>query len=294
MGDQRIEGRAALDGVDLGHRRVRRRKPGEAVDRLGRHADQPAGAQEPPPLRRSKRRLGRHDPRRAMRFGSSTLGMAINGIIPRMLALMRRTSNRVSEARILHRNVNLSNVAPPASSGEPARRPLPHDARMFQHIDAVGVRQREGDVLLAEQHRDVGRRCAAAPAPARSAPARSGRGPRVGSSRISRSGLVISARAMVSICCSPPERVPAVCPTRSFRRGNSSNSQSSRSARSRAPSRSPPMSRFSRTVMSPNRSRPSGACTIAAARDRGGVAPRSAAALAPDVAAHRAPAPRSR
>ena len=28
---------------------------------------------------------------------------------------------------------------------------------MLQHIDAIGMRQRECDVLLAEQHRDVGR-----------------------------------------------------------------------------------------------------------------------------------------
>src|SRR5579875_1467838 len=31
---------------------------------------------------------------------------------------------------------------------------LPHDARMFQHVHAVGMRQRERDVLLAEQHGD--------------------------------------------------------------------------------------------------------------------------------------------
>ena len=33
-------------------------------------------------------------------------------------------------------------------------------------------------------------------------------------------GLLISARPMASICCSPPESVPARWPVRSFRRGN--------------------------------------------------------------------------
>ncbi len=35
------------------------------------------------------------------------------------------------------------------------------------------------------------------------------------------SGCDISARAIASICCSPPESVPAVCSSRSFRRGKS-------------------------------------------------------------------------
>jgi len=45
MGDQRIERRAALGGVDRRYRGIRSRQPGEAVDRLGRHGDQPALAQ---------------------------------------------------------------------------------------------------------------------------------------------------------------------------------------------------------------------------------------------------------
>ena len=40
-----------------------------------------------------------------------------------------------------------------------------------------------------------------------------------GSSSISSLGLDISARPMASICCSPPERVPATCLRRSSRRG---------------------------------------------------------------------------
>ena len=40
-----------------------------------------------------------------------------------------------------------------------------------------------------------------------------------GSSSISSLGLLIRARPMASICCSPPDRVPATCLQRSFRRG---------------------------------------------------------------------------
>ena len=43
--------------------------------------------------------------------------------------------------------------------------------------------------------------------------------PSEGSSRIKRRGCAISARPMASICCSPPDRTPANCFTRSFRRG---------------------------------------------------------------------------
>ena len=38
--------------------------------------------------------------------------------------------------------------------GEARRLTFPDDAGVFEHIDAVGVRQREGDVLLAQQHGD--------------------------------------------------------------------------------------------------------------------------------------------
>ena len=40
-----------------------------------------------------------------------------------------------------------------------------------------------------------------------------------GSSSISSLGRLIRARPMASICCSPPERVPAICLMRSFSRG---------------------------------------------------------------------------
>ena len=51
---------------------------------------------------------------------------------------------------------------------------------------------------------------------------RMGARPMEGSSSMSRSGLLMRARPMASICCSPPESVPAIWPTRSFRRGKRS------------------------------------------------------------------------
>ena len=41
-----------------------------------------------------------------------------------------------------------------------------------------------------------------------------------GSSSISSLGWLIRARPMASICCSPPDNVPATCLYRSFSRGN--------------------------------------------------------------------------
>jgi len=47
---------------------------------------------------------------------------------------------------------------------------------------------------------------------------RRGAMPREGSSSIRNFGSPMSARPIASICCSPPERVPAVCLSRSFSR----------------------------------------------------------------------------
>jgi hypothetical protein len=47
-----------------------------------------------------------------------------------------------------------------------------------------------------------------------------------GSSSNSSFGFAISARPMASICCSPPDIVPAFCFSRSFSRGNSVNTRS--------------------------------------------------------------------
>ena len=88
---------------------------------------------------------------------------------------------------------------------------------------------------------------------------RIGASPRLGSSRSSRRGRLMSARAMASICCSPPESVPADCLRRSERRGNNSNMRSmslaiaARSLRTYAPS-----SRLSPTLWRASTCRPSG------------------------------------
>ena len=55
---------------------------------------------------------------------------------------------------------------------------------------------------------------------------RMGARPMDGSSSISSLGLDISPRPMASICCSPPDRVPAICLRRSFSRGNCSYTRS--------------------------------------------------------------------
>ena len=48
----------------------------------------------------------------------------------------------------------------------------------------------------------------------------SGANPRLGSSHSSSFGRLIRARATASICCSPPDRLPARWPRRSDSRGN--------------------------------------------------------------------------
>ena len=80
----------------------------------------------------------------------------------------------------------------------------------------------------------------------------SGERPMEGSSSISMDALLISARPIASICCSPPDMVPASCLRRSFRRGNSSNTFSLLGAMVEAGWVYAPMSRFSSTVMCRN------------------------------------------
>ena len=90
-----------------------------------------------------------------------------------------------------------------------------------------------------------------------------GESPMLGSSIRSSLGCDISARLMASICCSPPESVPAICPARSRRMANRPYSRSSvasisfLSLRVYAPRR-----RFSSTVSSWKIRRPSGTCAI--------------------------------
>ncbi len=79
-----------------------------------------------------------------------------------------------------------------------------------------------------------------------------------GSSSISSLGLLISARPMASICCSPPDSVPATCFSRSFSLGKRWNTSSSEAGISSLGREKPPISRFSRTVICWNTRRPSG------------------------------------
>lgn len=76
-------------------------------------------------------------------------------------------------------------------------------------------------------------------------------------------GSIISPRAIVSICCSPPESVPACCRSRSRRRGKrSSEASSSSCVRALLRLRYAPIRRFSNTVFSAKMPRPSGTCAM--------------------------------
>ncbi|MOA24091.1 hypothetical protein D3C78_1447530 [compost metagenome] len=85
-----------------------------------------------------------------------------------------------------------------------------------------------------------------------------GASPRDGSSSSSSFGRLISARAMASICCSPPDMVMARWLRRSLRRGNRSNMRCMSSWAWSMPMGMVPISRFSSTLMSGNTRRPSG------------------------------------
>ena len=83
--------------------------------------------------------------------------------------------------------------------------------------------------------------------------------PREGSSISSTRGSDMSPRPMASICASPPDREPAACRRRSFRRGNSPYTRSRlRASAGRCGLGKAPMARFSSTVMSRKIMRPSG------------------------------------
>ena len=91
--------------------------------------------------------------------------------------------------------------------------------------------------------------------------------PRDGSSRQMRHGSDIIARPSASICCSPPESVPAFWPLRSRSRGNRANIFSIRPrtfARSLRNLKAP-SSRFSRTLRNGKTRRPSGTSAIPSA-----------------------------
>src|SRR5467141_304015 len=86
----------------------------------------------------------------------------------------------------------------------------------------------------------------------------SGARPSVASSRISRCGLVTSARPMASICCSPPESWLPMLPARSASRGKNSSTFAGVQGSVRAERLPANATRFSRTVRLGKICRPSG------------------------------------
>src|SRR6185436_7021752 len=89
-----------------------------------------------------------------------------------------------------------------------------------------------------------------------------GASPSEGSSIASSFASYISARAVASICCSPPDSVPAICSFLSDNLGNSANECSRRRCVSdRLEERNAPAIRFSSTVSSRNGRRRSGQWT---------------------------------
>jgi hypothetical protein len=85
-----------------------------------------------------------------------------------------------------------------------------------------------------------------------------GASPSVGSSSSSSSGFISSARAMASICCSPPESWPPPVPSRPASAGNSASTRSMVQAAPGRAKRRAASSRFSRTVSDGKMSRVSG------------------------------------
>ena len=85
----------------------------------------------------------------------------------------------------------------------------------------------------------------------------------LGSSSNSTRGFDIRPRAIASICCSPPESVPATWRMRSRSTGNMVSTCSSLCRTSCLPvRRKAPILRFSPTVRRPKMRRPSGTCTM--------------------------------
>jgi hypothetical protein len=92
----------------------------------------------------------------------------------------------------------------PAAEGR--HRALVADRPLFEHVDAVGEIEREVHVLLGEQD---GEALTLEPADLYAqVPDDQGREAFGGLIEQQQLGLPMSVRAMVSICCSPPERKP--------------------------------------------------------------------------------------
>ena len=121
-------------------------------------------------------------------------------------------SSRLTSAIATDRSTE-SEIAGAHLLGEARRLAFPDDARVLEQVHAVRMRQRERHVLLAQQHRD--RRALRSRSSALESCSRiTGARPSVGSSRMSSFGCIISARAIASICCSPPDSVFATWPWR--------------------------------------------------------------------------------
>ena len=114
-----------------------------------------------------------------------------------------------------------------------------HRAEDVGPVEQLRGRAREADLALLHEHGPLGqvqrhvdrllddrrswcRGVDLAGRPRGAGPTIVGARPRDSSSIISSSGRVISAPPRASICCSPPERLPAICLYRSLRIGNSS------------------------------------------------------------------------
>ena len=94
-----------------------------------------------------------------------------------------------------------------SSASRRGGRALPDDLPLVHHVDAVGDLERQVIVLLDEQD---GEPLALEPRTMRPISRTTmGASPSDGSSSSSIRPLVMSARPMASICCSPPESVPA-------------------------------------------------------------------------------------
>jgi hypothetical protein len=104
-------------------------------------------------------------------------------------------------------------------SEEVGRRALEDGAAGFKEVAPVGHAERQLDVLLDEDHRDT------APPVDRRQHASDllddlRRQPQNGSSTIRSAGRAMRPRPMATICCSPPESVPAGWLSRSLSLGN--------------------------------------------------------------------------
>ena len=102
------------------------------------------------------------------------------------------------------------------------RRPVPShgDRAVDQHITAMCEPQGMERILLDDEDRHALRGSSLGQRIEKICFTISGASPSDGSSSMSNLGRDMSARAMASICCSPPESVPPRCVRRSLRRGN--------------------------------------------------------------------------